>query len=57
MLIYGKSLPKKSQVHSRFFERENIVEMIVLEVEKDFALKSKFEKNYFFRNNKEIFEY
>ena len=44
MLIYGKSLPKKSQVHSRFFERENIVEMIVLEVEKDFALKSKFKK-------------
>jgi hypothetical protein len=44
VLIYGKSLPKKSQVHSRFFERENIVEMIVLEVEKDFALKSKFKK-------------
>ena len=28
-------------MHARFFERENIVEMIALEVEKDFAVKSK----------------
>ena len=40
VVIYGKSLPKKSEVHARFFERENIVEMIALDVDKDFALKS-----------------
>lgn len=42
VLIYGRSLPKKSEVHARYFERENIVEMIAYEVDKDFALKSNF---------------
>lgn len=40
VVIYGRSLPKKSEVRSRFFEREYIVEMTALEVEKDFAIKS-----------------
>lgn len=40
VLIYGRSLPKKSEVRVRYFERENIVEMSALEVDKDFALKS-----------------
>ena len=42
VLIYGRSLPKPSQVHARFFERENIVEMTAFEVDKEFALKSKY---------------
>lgn len=48
VVIYGKSLPKKSAVHARFFERENIVEMIACEVDKDFALKSKINFVYSF---------
>lgn len=42
VVIYGRSLPKPSQVHARFFERENIVEMTAYEVDKDFALKCKY---------------
>ena len=41
VLIYGRSLPKKSEVRAMFFERESIVEMTACEVDKDFALKSK----------------
>lgn len=40
VMIYGRSLPKKSTVKAMFFERESIVEMTALEVDKDFALKS-----------------
>lgn len=40
VVIYGRSLPKKSEVRARFFERESIVEMIAYDVDKDFALKS-----------------
>ena len=41
VVVCGRSLPKRAQVHARFFERENIVEMTAIEVAKDFALKSK----------------
>jgi small nuclear ribonucleoprotein (snRNP)-like protein len=41
VVIYGRSLPKKSEVHARYFERESVVEMIACDVDKDFALKSK----------------
>ena len=40
VLIYGRSLPNKSEVRARFFERESIVEMHAIEVDKDFAIKS-----------------
>lgn len=39
VVIYGRSLPK-SEVRSRFFERDDIIEMTAHEVEKDFAIKS-----------------
>jgi hypothetical protein len=41
IVVFGRSLPKRGEVHARFFERENIVEMIAYEVNKDYALKSK----------------
>ena len=40
VVIYGRSLPKKASLNAMYFERENIVEMTALEVDKDFALKS-----------------
>ncbi len=40
VIIYGRSLPKKTEVRARFFERESIVEMVAYDVDKDFALKS-----------------
>jgi small nuclear ribonucleoprotein (snRNP)-like protein len=40
IVVFGRSLPKRGEVHARFFERENIVEMTAYEVDKDYALKS-----------------
>ncbi|CAF0780226.1 unnamed protein product [Brachionus calyciflorus] len=40
VVIFGRSLPRRSQVNARFFERENIVEMTAIEVDKDFAMKT-----------------
>ncbi len=40
VVIYGRSLPRKSDVSVMYFERENIVEITACDVEKDFALKS-----------------
>jgi len=42
VVIFERSLPKKSEVRARFFERADIVEMIAADVEKDFAIKSNF---------------
>jgi hypothetical protein len=41
VVIYGRSLPRKSDVSVMYFERENIVEITACEVDKDFALKSR----------------
>jgi hypothetical protein len=46
IMICGRSIPKKEEVRARFFERENIVEMIAYEVDKDFALKCRFLFSY-----------
>ena len=49
VLIYGRSLPRKSEVCARFFERENIVEMTACYVDKDFALKSFLKSIHFIK--------
>ena len=41
MLVCGRSIPKPSQVKARFFERDDIVEILAQDVDIDFALKSK----------------
>ena len=41
VIICGRSIPKPSQVIARFFERDDIVEMIAQDVDIDFALKCK----------------
>ena len=46
ILVCGRSLPKRHEVHARFFERENIVDMCAYEVDKDFALKGAAESNF-----------
>ena len=40
-LIFDRSIPDKSRVKSRFFEREDIVEMTAYQVDVEFATKSK----------------
>ena len=41
VVICGRSIPKPTTVMTRFFERDDIVEMIAQDIDVDFALKSK----------------
>lgn len=40
--VYGRMLPRRADVASRFFERENIVDIQAYDVDKDFAAQSKY---------------